>query len=175
MSYVRTDSGLNVIEYPYSREQFQQDHPNVSLPNMPTQAQWAEFDVYSVRVLPQPAFDTQTHTCNSDAVPQLIDGEWVIGWTVSQKSQEDIDADLYNWRQAASCSPFQGRLALANAGLLSTVETVIAASDEKTRVAWEYALVWERMSPMIIGLMSALNINDADADDLFKSAQSIKA
>lgn len=175
MSYVWTDANLNVLAYPYSRELFQRDHLCVSLPETPTLAQWAEYGVYPVRVLPKENYDSKTQYCRLNEVPQFIDGDWVIGWTVSNMTEAELDAALFNWRQSATCSPFQGRMALSDAGLLSQVEAMITGADEKTKVAWEYALEWRRTSPMIETLMTSLNISDAEADALFEAALIIHA
>ena len=60
-------------------------------------------------------------------------------------------------------------MALADANLLAGVETAVAAADEKTNVAWEYALIWQRNSPMIAALAGALQMTDAQIDDLRQS------
>lgn len=110
-----------------------------------------------------------------DGVPYEENGKWYLPYIVVALTADEIAQRLDQWRQSAWCSPFQGRMALANANLLSTVETAISQADEKTIVAWEYALEWKRNSPMIATLMAALNITDIEADDLFKSAQQITA
>lgn len=173
MSFVRTDADLNVLAYPYSREQFQQDHQNVTLPEIPTQDQWAEYNVFPVRILPKSNYDSATQYCNLNATPHFSDGEWVLGWTISQKTEADLEADIFNWRQSASCSPFQGRMALADAGLLSQVDNIVALADEKTKVAWEYALEWKRQSPLIMTLASSLGLTEAQVDNLFIEAAKV--
>lgn len=120
-----------------------------------------------------------------ESEPDLIDGVWHRTWSIekiySTAAQEaaamaDHEAKaLAAWREDASCTPFQGRMALADANLLAGVETAVAAADEKTKVAWEYALIWNRTSPMIETLAGALSLTDVQVDDLFKAAQKIEA
>lgn len=85
--------------------------------------------------------------------------------------------DLMNWRNSATCTPFQGRVVLANAGLLEQIEAIInvPATSQESRIAWEYALEWRRMSPMILNPSAALEMTDEQVDDLFRQAQEISA
>jgi hypothetical protein len=99
---------------------------------------------------------------------EVINGMAPENWQPPQPSIEEM-------RTKMSCSPFQGRMALAEAGLLSEVETAISQADEKTKTAWEYALVWQRTSEMISSLAASLNMTEEQVDTLFISAQSIQA
>ena len=120
-----------------------------------------------------------------ESEPDLIDGVWYRTWSIekiySTAAQEaaaiaEHEAKtLADWRQSASCTPFQGRMALSDAGLLTQVQAIVDAADEKTKVAWEYALEWKRTSPMIVALAAALIMTDTQVDDLFKAAQQIEA
>ena len=87
------------------------------------------------------------------------------------------EPDLDDERAQMIVTPFQGRVALSNANLLTQVEALIAdpAVDANTKIAWEYAIEWKRNSPMITNLMAALSISDTQADDLFKAAAQITA
>jgi hypothetical protein len=98
------------------------------------------------------------------------------GWTLVEGEtppDPQPQIDLQNWRNTAACTPFQGRMALSDAGLLTQAQALVDAGDEKTKTAWEYALEWRRVSPMIAQLGAALNLTDVQIDDLFKEAQSI--
>ena len=102
------------------------------------------------------------------------------GWTLVEgptPSDPQPQIDLANWRNQAACTPFQGRMALSAAGLLAQAQALVDNSDvpEATKVAWEYALEWRRMSPLIDGLGSALGLTAEQIDDLFKEAQQITA
>lgn len=68
----------------------------------------------------------------------------------------------------------QARLALLGAGLLDSVEAVLAGMEgpqgAAARIEWEYALEIQRVSPLIDGLAPALGLTDAQIDDLFRAA-----
>lgn len=76
----------------------------------------------------------------------------------------------------AGVSRFQARAALAMAGLLPAVDAAIAASSSViAQLAWADAQVFERSSPTIAGLASALGLTEAQIDDLFRTAGRIVA
>ena len=108
-------------------------------------------------------------------VEKDADGNWVTVYEARDYTPEQIAERLQQWRQTTSCTPFQGRMALSDAGLLADAQTLVNAGDEKTKIAWEYALTWERTSPMIETLAAALNLTDTQVDDLFRAAQQITA
>ena len=102
------------------------------------------------------------------------------GWTLVEgptPPDPQPQIDLMNWRNSAACTPFQGRIALLNADLLTQVEALISdpLTSRDTKIAWEYAVEWRRMSPMILSLSTALGMTDEQVDDLFKQAQQISA
>lgn len=74
-------------------------------------------------------------------------------------------------------SPFQGRMALIGANLMDQVEAIIANPDtpKETKVAWEYATEWKRLSPMIEGLGGVLGLDGEQIDNLFEEAAQITA
>lgn len=102
------------------------------------------------------------------------------GWILAEgpiPPDPQPEIDLQNWRNSATCTPFQGRMALINGGLMSQVEAIIAdpSTPEETKVAWEYAIQWRRASPLIENLGAALGLTAEQIDDLFKEAQTIQA
>jgi hypothetical protein len=72
-------------------------------------------------------------------------------------------------------SPYQARVALLQAGLLDTVESLMANTDTPAaaRIAWEYATVVQRNSPFIVSLGSLLGLTEQQIDDLFIAAAQI--
>jgi hypothetical protein len=68
----------------------------------------------------------------------------------------------------------QARLALLGAGLLSTVNSAIAAmtgaEGEAARIEWEYATSVNRNSPLVSGLTGALSLTSDQLDQLFTVA-----
>lgn len=67
-------------------------------------------------------------------------------------------------------TPRQARLALLVAGRLEDVEAAVAAGDEPTQIAWEYALEIRRDDPLVAALAAALGFDDAAMDALFTTA-----
>lgn len=80
-------------------------------------------------------------------------------------------------RQSMVVSRFQAKAALAGAGLLPQVETLMA--DESTpivaRLAWQDALEFRRLSPTILAMGAALGLTEQQLDDLFEAAKDIEA
>lgn len=74
-------------------------------------------------------------------------------------------------------SRFQAKAALLNAGLLSQVEELVAHPDTDVlvKLAWAEATPFERNSPTVSWLASALGLTDQQVDDLFIAAAQINA
>jgi len=154
--------------------EFRALHPNTSFPAVLSVELLNEFGADPVLEGPHPTLTADQYAVY-DGVVQDANGNWMTSYVAVDYTAEEIAAKVDQWRQSASCTPFQGRVALSDAGLLANVETAIAAADEKTKVAWEYALEWKRNSPMITSLATALNMADTQVDDLFKAASQIVA
>lgn len=148
-------------------------YPNTSFPSVITPELIDELGADPVLEGPQPTL-TENQYSRFDGVTE-INGQWFTKYIAVDYTAEELAAKLEQWRQSTSCTPFQGRMALSDAGLLANVETAVAAADEKTKVAWEYALEWKRSSPLIATLATALNMTEIQIDDLFKNAATITA
>lgn len=171
--YVLVVDGI-VQKYPYTLTDMRRDNPNIGFAPIITDDVAAKYNTFPVENSPQPSFNSDTEYLVR-ATPVFNAGSWIERWEVEQYTSEELATRLMLWRQNATCTPFQGRMALADAGLLSGVEAAVAQADEKTKVAWEYALEWKRMSPLIATLATALNITDEQIDTLFKEAASVIA
>lgn len=156
-----------------SYDEFKQLNQNTSFPDIPSSDVLNGFGGDEVLDGLQPQTGDDQYV--SYVGVELINGQWFTKYVSVDYTAEELAARVDQWRQSAVVTPFQGRMALADAELLSNVEAAIAAADEKTKVAWEYALEWKRMSPMITTLGAALNLTDAEIDDLFKAASQIVA
>ena len=80
-------------------------------------------------------------------------------------------------RERMVVSPFQARGALKLAGLLDQVEQVMAdpATDDMTRLAWQTASEFRRLSPTVDAIAQKMNLTDEQVDSLFVSAGTIEA
>lgn len=74
-----------------------------------------------------------------------------------------------------SVSPLQARKALKAAGLLAQVQAMVAAApeDDDIRLAWDWALTWERDSPFVATLGAALGLTAEQIDALFTQAAAL--
>lgn len=163
-----------IVKYPYTLTDLRRDNPTVSFPADLSDDLAQEFNVFAVNEKPQPTYDPETETLHW-VDPTFTNNVWEQNWEVKPLSSAEIAQRLQQWRQSASCTPFQGRMALSDASLLAQAQAAVNAGDEKTKVAWEYALEWRRTSPMIADLATALNLSDTQVDDLFRAAALIEA
>lgn len=153
-------------------DEFRRLYPNTSFPPVLTEDLLNDFGADPVFEGPQPIL-TPTQYAQYDGVEETK-GQWFTKYIAVDYTPEEIAAQLEQWRSQTACTPFQGRMALADADLLTQVETAINAADQKTKVAWEYALEWKRTSPLIATLAAALNLSDTEVDDLFRAAIQIQ-
>ena len=71
----------------------------------------------------------------------------------------------------------QARLALLGAGMLTQVNTAVAnmpgAAGDAARIEWEFSSTVERNRPLVLSLIAALGLTDAQLDDLFRQAAAL--
>lgn len=76
----------------------------------------------------------------------------------------------------ASVTRFQALAALSNAGLLANAQAAVNASTNPlVPLAWNNAQTFDRASPTIAALATALNLTSAQLDALFIAAAGITA
>lgn len=91
------------------------------------------------------------------------------------------DGDAAQWRWSngqivavpvvpASVTPRQVRLLLLSQNLLTQVEAIIAASDEATKITWQYASEFRRNDPLLEALAQQLGLTDEQVDGFFIAA-----
>jgi len=94
----------------------------------------------------------------------LVNGEWV-------EPQEDPEQELKAWRENASCTRAQGKLAI---GPEVWGQVVTMLDDPETpwglRVAVEDTPVWNRNNEDMAALIWAMGLTEEQADDLFRLA-----
>lgn len=167
MTYIRLSDKAIVSAF-----DIQMENKDVSFPVPPWDNSVVEPFGYAVAEYePQPPcpVDCKLET----GVPFESEGLWLIPWEIVPMTPEEIEAEKVAWRKTATCSPFQGRMALLNANLLTQAQAVVEGADQETKLAWEYAVIWERNSPMIESLGTAMQLTPDQIDDLFKAAQGI--
>jgi len=89
--YVKVENN-EIVQYPYSIEQFRSDNINVSFPSEISNDTLAEYGVYPVNNDPIPTYDSATQRVQKSSTPILRDGEWVITKTVVQLTADQIES-----------------------------------------------------------------------------------
>lgn len=88
MNRVLTEKG-KAVKYPYSIREMRADNPQVSFPDQQPDSLLAEYGIYTVTEAARPDFNKLTHRLQRAALPELIDGAWVIGWEVVKRDKDD--------------------------------------------------------------------------------------
>lgn len=88
-----------------------------------------------------------------------------------------IDRELNPPDAPLSVTMRQARLALLQAGLLEQVNIAIqnlpGSQSEAARIEWEFSSTVERNRPLLQSLAVALNLTEAQLDDLFNLAATL--
>lgn len=80
----------------YTIGQLRRDNPNTSFPkSIPTEV-LASYDVYPVKTVPAPDFDSKTHRALQDV--QLIDDEWTQVWRVVELPLAQAEENIRGYR-----------------------------------------------------------------------------
>jgi hypothetical protein len=98
--HVKTTNG-NVDTYPYSVGQLRRDNPNTSFPKRIPDEMLAEWGVYPVEYKPHPDYDDRTQRIEHNAQPVMEDGQWFMGWSVMDKTAEEVQEHDDNAAQSA--------------------------------------------------------------------------
>jgi hypothetical protein len=82
-----------------------------------------------------------------------------------------------DWRDNASVSAYQARAALKRAGYMVRVRGLMSQldQDDETRMAWETAREFRRMSPTMLAMAAKIGIDDQELDSLFEAGSQIEA
>jgi len=89
--YVKISNGA-VDQYPYTVGNLRRDNPNTSFPKTPSAEMLAEWGVYPVTVEAAPSFNVSTQKIAPQTTPNLVDGSWVLTYSVIDKTQDELDA-----------------------------------------------------------------------------------
>jgi hypothetical protein len=104
-----------------------------------------------------------------------ISGIWFTKFEARDMTEEELASRLADRRRSMVVTPLQAKAALLQAGLLDDVEAIISdpSTDRMVVLAWNNALEYRRLSPMITGLTSVLGWSDEQLDGLFNNAANI--
>lgn len=88
--YVKTLNN-EIQDFPYSLKNLKEDNPNTSFPAKLSDQMLAEWGVYRIVYADRPAVE-HNETIVANAAPTLIDGAWVLGWSVILMTDDEISA-----------------------------------------------------------------------------------
>jgi hypothetical protein len=81
-----------VDQYPYTVGDLRRDNPNTSFPKRLSDDLLAELGMHPVTIEDTPNFNGRTQELSQNDTPTLSDGSWTIGWTVTDKTADEITA-----------------------------------------------------------------------------------
>ena len=86
--YVKTLNN-EIQDFPYSLRNLKEDNPNTSFPLKLSDELLAGRGVYRIVYADRPAVE-HNETIVANAAPTLIDGAWVLGWSVILMTDDEI-------------------------------------------------------------------------------------
>ena len=89
MLYLRC-SGSEVLEFPLTMAALKSAHPNTSFPKRLPDNGLPDFGVYPVGEADAPSYNVRTQNIERQS-PSMSGGTWSIGWSIVQKTQDQID------------------------------------------------------------------------------------
>ena len=90
--YVKITNG-QPSQFPYTIEQLLRDNLNTSFPKQISNEILADYNVYNVTQLDKPSYDYLVQTIVRGD-PVLNNGEWEVGYTIQNKSQEEAEINV---------------------------------------------------------------------------------
>lgn len=87
--YIKLTNG-SIDQYPYTVAQLRRDNPNTSFPKRIPETTLANWSVYPVTENDAPSYTERTQKIERDENPTLSNGSWSIGWTVFDKTSDEI-------------------------------------------------------------------------------------
>lgn len=93
----------------------------------------------------------------------------------TERDALQAEKDAAAARTLRSVSPLQARKVLKASGMLATVQAMVDAApeDDDVRLAWDWALSWDRESPFVSSLGQSLGLTSQQIDELFALAARI--
>ena len=88
MYYVKANNS-SVVEFPYSIDDLKNDNPNTSFPVNVSNSTLEAWQVYPVEVSATPEVTADKKAVIND-IPDYVNGTWVLGWQIQQKTNQEI-------------------------------------------------------------------------------------
>jgi len=87
--FVKVTNG-QVDRFPYTIGDLRRENPTTSFPKQLSNAILSEHNIHSVTISERPTFDGRTQRLTQNEIPQSTDSGWVIGWTIVDKTSDQI-------------------------------------------------------------------------------------
>jgi len=87
--YVKITNG-SVDTWPYTIGQLRRDNSNISFPKLIPSDFLASYGILPVTQQDTPSYTERTQKIELDSTPTLVDGVWTLGWTVSDKTSDEV-------------------------------------------------------------------------------------
>jgi hypothetical protein len=148
MLYAKIINGT-VADYPYGLAKLKADNPNTSFPKQPTEELLAEYNVFPVTAVPQPA-----PTLTQDPVeqtPELINGQWTQVWAMVDISPEEAAIRQLRASDAANVDAIKSDTFVQNF-LAMTPAQVSAYVENNTANLAQVRSLLTKMALMLLAL-----------------------
>ena len=124
--YIKLTNGTPTT---YTIGQLRKDNPNTSFPKNIPDSLLAEFGVFPVTVAEMPTYAERTQTITQNETATQVNGAWVYGWTVADKTAEEVAA--YDTAKGRSVrSQRDEKLAESDWMVIKAAETGVALATE---------------------------------------------
>jgi len=99
-------------------------------------------------------WEVKGYQLNADGETYTVDGVWIAEFPYK-------------------ISQLQGKLLLAQMGLIDQIEAMINQAGRPEQIYWEYATEWERTSPILNRLAPTIGMDQDGLDQFFINASKI--
>lgn len=82
-------NGDQIVEFPYDITKLYEENPNTSFPRQLNDSLLASYGIYRVNHTTVEGVNHNTHKVVAEETPEYVDGEWVLGATVVELSEEE--------------------------------------------------------------------------------------
>lgn len=89
--YAKITNGA-VDQYPYTIGDLRRENKNVSFPKNIPEEVLLEWGVVPVSEVPEPSIDVRLQKASQNSTPTQVNGSWVLEWTVTDKTPEEVAA-----------------------------------------------------------------------------------
>ena len=89
--YVKITDG-QIEKFPYSINDLRNENKETSFPKNPSASILAEWGVYAVKISERPQISAN-EKAEQNSIPFFENDEWILGWTVNEKPQEQINQE----------------------------------------------------------------------------------